>query len=118
MNLNWKRIGRDSLIVFVLTFVGGFLVGLLTGYTGGDPSLYLWISLSNFVLGTAGFAYSWYHARSWKHVFAVAVVVWVISLINVTLAQVTISQWFAGIVPVLIFMALGAGVGGLLHRLR
>ena len=57
MALNWKGVARDVGIVFVLTFLGGLVVGLTSGLTGAEVNV-IAIALSNIVFGTVGFTIS------------------------------------------------------------
>ena len=117
MQVDLKRVARDAVVVFALTFIGGFLVGIAGQFTYLSS---VWIGVSNLVLGSAGFAYSAYNARGhrWEHLFAVALGVWLLSLINPLLGLSSISSWTFGIIFILILMLIGAGIGFRLRSLR
>jgi hypothetical protein len=106
---------RDVAIVWVLTSIGGFVVGFATALaTGGPPKdmqrYMLAIAASNLLLGTVAFTVVGCLAPQarWRHLGLVAVAAWLTSLINVGLFGVSIRQWFLGATS----MAIIAGIGG------
>lgn len=106
---------RDVIIVWILTAIGGFIVGFaVTVVTGGPPKhtpgYTLAIATSNFLLGAVAFTIvgCLTPTARWRHLAIVAVVAWLTSLINVVLWGTRISQWVDGI----IFMAVIMGTGG------
>ncbi len=106
------RIGpivRDVAIVWVLTAIGGFLVGL----TGGQGSRSLVaIAVSNILLGTVAFTIAGCLAPRprWNHLAYVAVGAWLTSLINVFFFHVTIAQWLSSALFMGVIMAVGGGL--------
>ena len=81
-----KTIVRDALRILVLTFVGGFFIGVNRSLSSNpDQQNDLLIAGSNLVFSTVGFTIS--AARSprqrWKHILLVALCVWPMGLINV-----------------------------------
>jgi hypothetical protein len=100
---------RDVAIVWVLTSIGGFVVGFATALASHgaprDMQRYMAaIAASNFLLGTVAFTVVGCLAPSarWRHLGIVAVAAWLTDLINVGLFGVNIRQWFLGA----IFMAV------------
>ncbi len=120
MNLNWKRVGLDVLIIFVLTLIGGFIVGAILGSSGSltSNSVILWTALSNIIFASAGFAYSAYKTtvNRWAHLVAVGGCVWALSLINVIMQYATIQDWLLSIIPIIVFIGIGGGIGTLLAK--
>lgn len=109
------HIVRDVIIVWILTGLGGFIVGFaVTVVTGGPPKhtpgYILAIATSNFLLGTVAFTIvgCLTPTARWRYLAIVAAVAWLTSLINVVWFGSKISQWLDGI----IFMAVIMGIGG------
>lgn len=117
MHLNWKHIGRDVAIIFILTAIGGFIIGMVNAFSGGPLSI-VWLAVSNLIFGSAGFAYSAYKvsAHRWAHLVAVAIGVWILSLMNPLLGLTTFTDWLFGIIAILLFMGIGGGIGIALAR--
>src|SRR5262249_26326395 len=70
---------RDVLIIFVLTALGGFIVGVaMAGPTRDQQKFLHAIALSNISLGAVGFAISGCLApgKRWAHLGYVAIGVW------------------------------------------
>ncbi len=104
-------IARDVAIVWFLTAVGGFLVGLAVGKADGSSAGFaLGVAASNLLLGTVGFVIVGCLAKGnrWRHLSYVAVGVWLVSVTNIMLGLASFAQWLFGA----FFVALIAGVGG------
>lgn len=106
---------RDVLIVWLLTGIGGFIVGITaTVLTGGlpkhTPAYFFAVAASNFLLGAVAFTIVGCLTPTprWRQLTTVAAVAWLTSLINVVWFGITMSQWIHGI----IFMAVIMGIGG------
>lgn len=110
--LDWKHILIDSVIIFVLTFFGGLVVGLLAGLTGAQLSLAM-LGLVNVLCASAGFAIASYRKTEdrWPHLFVVALIFWLTGLINVITGFTNMGGWLTSLVPSLVFMAIGGGIG-------
>ena len=108
---------RDILIVFALTFVGGFVVGFIFATQGayGTSSYAVALGLSNLLLSTVGFVISGCLAppERWRHLLLVAVGVWLLSLINVAFMGVPLIQWAILAIPIAVTMGVGGGVSHL-----
>ena len=117
MVLDWKGVARDVGIVFVLTFLGGLVVGFTTSLTGAEVNI-LAVALSNIVFGTVGFTISGCIVKTnrFKHLYQVALGVWLLSLINVAFGMVDIQQWLLSILSVLLMMGMGGGLSYLFVR--
>ena len=107
-----KTIVRDVLIIFVLTFIGGFIVGISLGANGikGTSGL-IAIGLANILLSAVGFCISGALAKTdrFKHLFKVAIALWLASTINLIWMESNIVQWASSIIPILIAMGIGGG---------
>lgn len=104
---------RDAVIVWILTAMGGFVVGAAASGSQRDAQRFmLAIAASNLLFGTVGFTIAGCLSPPgrWKHLSIVAVVAWFCGLINVAFVGVTIPQWIGSI----IFIAIMMGVGGAL----
>ena len=102
---------RDIVIVWILTAIGGFVVGFATGGREQDPQGYiLGILAANFLLGTVAFTIVGCLAPAdrWRHLGFVAIGAWLTSIINVLFFGVTVPQWIFGA----LFMAFIMGFGG------
>ena len=102
---------RDVGIVWILTGIGGFIVGFATGGRQQDPQGFiLAVIASNFMLGTVAFTIvgCLAPAERWRHLGFVAIGAWLISIVNVLFLGVTVPQWIFGA----LFMAFIMGFGG------
>jgi FtsH-binding integral membrane protein len=112
---------RDVAIVFVLTFLGGCIVGSFGAMSGheGRPSILLLAAL-NLVLGTIGFTLSGVMAppsNRWLHLTWVALGAWLTGLINVVMGM-PFMQWAVGIIFVMAMMGLGGVISMLIRPER
>ena len=109
-------LARDVAILWALTLMGGFVAGV-AGAGPGTPRFVMTMLVSNTIFSIVGFIISGclVGGRRWKHLFAVAIVVWLTGLINL-LFGVTFIQWLFGIVALLIFMAIGGGISYLFRK--
>jgi FtsH-binding integral membrane protein len=105
-----KLVVRDTLILLGLTFLGGFIVGMV--YSGEDNGAQ--IGLSNLVFSVLGFYIVGIlkETARLKHLVIVALLYWLIGSHNMLLG-ISISQWLISLVVILICM----GVGGCLSFL-
>jgi len=107
---------RDVVIIFALTFIGGFVVGLAASPTSQRGMLA--IAASNMLLGTVGFVISGCLTvgNRWRHLFYVAVGVWLMGLMNVLFFGFGVVQWFFGIFGVSLMMGVGGALSYIFHR--
>ena len=107
---------RDVVIVWVLTAIGGFLVGLASRATGGSMSGVLVVS--NLLLGTVAFTIVGCLAPPprWRHLGYVALGTWLTSIINVLFFHVAIPHWIASAFFIAIIMSIGGGISFLLKK--
>ncbi|HXG50691.1 MAG TPA: hypothetical protein VNN77_04685 [candidate division Zixibacteria bacterium] len=112
---------RDVVIVWALTAMGGFAVGVITGGPSADPQGFARaVAVSNFFLGVVAFAIIGCLAPQdrWRHLRFVAAGAWVTSLINVVFFGVTVAQWLGGAIFLAIVMGIGGAISGLVKRNR
>lgn len=112
-----KAVIRDVAIVFFLTAIGGFMVGVFIGLTKKQELFMPLIALSNMVLGVIGFAISGYLTprNRWNHLAWVMLITWVASLINL-LFGFSFAQWLAGGIFTVLMMLIGGGISFLFKR--
>lgn len=108
---------RDVIIVWVLTGIGGFVVGFgITVATGSPPKhtqgYMLAIATSNFLLGIVAFTIvgCLTSIARWRHLIIVAAFAWLTSLVNVAFWETTVSQWIGSAVFIAAIMGIGGGL--------
>lgn len=109
----WIEVSRDVLMIFLLTGLGGLVIGIATGGPSASPQRYvIALAASNILFGAVGFAISGCLAprARWRHLGKVAVWVWLLSLLNIAFFGTTVAQWLASS----IFVAATMGLGGLI----
>jgi hypothetical protein len=117
MSLNWKALARDIAIVLVAMNLGGLVVGFMGGVLLGpdamtNPRVQISLAFSSFVFGIVGFtiAGALIKVSRFKHLFIVAVGVWLVSAAALLIAPLTLRQWLWAL-PFNIMVALiGGGV--------
>jgi hypothetical protein len=111
--MNLKAVIRDVLIIFALTYLSGFVIGL-SGAAKGANYLAA-IAIGNIIFSIVGFTISGALARTnrFKHLVQVALGVWLLGLINIFLVGTTIKAWALSV----IFIVIAMGIGGLLSYL-
>jgi FtsH-binding integral membrane protein len=100
-----KQLHETRLIIVVLTGIGGFIVGL-SGSSG--PSALVAIAVSNILFMSVGFTISGAIVKKerFRHLFKVAICLWIFSLINVFFGF-SLMEWVFSFVIILIAMGLG-----------
>jgi hypothetical protein len=109
-------IARDVVILWVLTFMGGFVVRV-AGASPGTPLFMEALFVSNTIFSILGFTISGWlvGGRRWKHLLVVALLVWLTGLINLFFGF-TFIEWLGSIVALLVFMAIGGGLSYLFRK--
>lgn len=112
------RILRDVGIVFGLTLLGGFVIGVATAGSPRGPMYVAAIAISNLLFSTVGFfiAGCLTIENRWKHLALVGLGVWLASLVNVVFVGTTIIQWIFASIFVAITMGIGGGAAALVRR--
>jgi hypothetical protein len=109
------RVVRDAAFIAALVVVGGLVVSMLFG--GGRGALPMpHVALSNLLLGTLGFLLCGRRARGFRgrHLFTVALLVWLVSIVNVPLLGITIGQWLASALAIFVACLVGGGLAAAL----
>jgi len=117
MPINWIAVARDVSIVFGLVLVSSFAAAQLIQATGEEVTA-LVIGLSNFFWGTVGFTISGCLAKTqrFKHLFIVAIGLWLVSFVNVAMGLTPVQVWAVGFLLILLMMGLGGGLSYLFVR--
>ncbi|MBI5777124.1 MAG: hypothetical protein HY444_07015 [Nitrospirae bacterium] len=117
MPINWIAVARDVSIVFGLVLVSSFVAAQLIQAQGEEVTA-LVIGLSNIFWGTVGFAISGCLAKTqrFKHLFIVAIGLWLVSFVNVAMGLTRVQVWVAGFLLILLMMGLGGGLSYLFVR--
>jgi hypothetical protein len=117
MPFNFIAIARDVTVLFVLVFASSFLAVQLIGAMGAEATLDM-IGLSSLFWGVVGFTISGCLARGnrWRHLAVVALVFWLVCLVNVVLGLTPVTTWAVGSVLILTMMGLGGGLSYLFVR--
>ena len=111
MPINWIAVARDVSIVVGLVLVSSFAAAQIIQAQGGEVTA-LVIGLSNFFWGTVGFTISGCLARiqRFKHLFIVAIGLWLVSFVNVAMGLTPVQMWATGFLLILLMMGLGGGL--------
>ncbi|MCK5285560.1 MAG: hypothetical protein KAJ86_08260 [Alphaproteobacteria bacterium] len=88
--MNIKDIIRDTAFIFFITFWEGFLISYME-YNAID----LWKPIISFLTGLVGFYFivQWTSSAQIRHIFLVAILLWLFS-IPVTVLHGYIKAWF------------------------
>ena len=107
--IRWGAVIRDVVIIWILTALAGFAIGITS--TPGS-NLMLGYAFANLFFGSVGFTISGCMAKvgRWKHLFVVAIGVWIVGLINIIIAPIGIKEWLFGFIFIALMMAIGGGL--------
>lgn len=117
MKIRFLALLRDTAIIMGLTFLGGFILGVVFALAKVDSERMVWaMAASNMIWGTAGFFIAAMLTRQnrWAHLWQVSLAVWVLSLMNVLIMGATLAQWVGGLVFILLMMGIGGGIASLI----
>ncbi|MEM8779305.1 MAG: hypothetical protein AAGF26_10625 [Cyanobacteria bacterium P01_G01_bin.49] len=114
--MSWKIILRNSVIVLGLTALGGFIIGIAsTSSPGGIPLAAL--AVSNLLFSIVGFFICGCITTQerWKYLSYTAIVVWLISFVNLFFmgSAVNVGHWLIGLPLTFILMLIGGGISTL-----
>ena len=117
MRIRWSALIRDVSIVVGLVLASSFAAAQIIQAMGEEVTA-LVIGLSNFFWGTVGFTISGCLAKTerFKHLFMVAVGLWLVSFVNVVMGLTPVQFWAVGFLLVLLMMGLGGGLSYLFVR--
>lgn len=108
--LSFKGILRDVGILWVLS--------IASAATAGDPRRsYIALGIGSLIVPIIGFIIAGCLVRGprWKHLFTVALVLWITNLVNLSVGM-TITQWFFGLPFLLLLAAIGGGISYIIRR--
>ncbi len=117
MPFNFIAIARDVSIVFGLVVASSFIAVKIIQGTGEEATP-LVIGLSNIFWGTVGFTISGCLAKvqRFKHLFMVALGLWLLSFVNVVMGLTQPQVWAVGFLLVLAMMGMGGGLSYLIVK--
>jgi hypothetical protein len=117
MHIRWIAVARDVSIVVGLVLASSFAAAQIIQAMGEEVTA-LVIGLSNFFWGTVGFTISGCLAKTerFKHLFIVAIGLWLVSFVNVVMGLTPVQFWAVGFLLVLLMMGLGGGLSYLFVR--
>ena len=120
MSIQWKSVARDTLIIFLLTFLGGFVIGFAVASANAPVSMAA-IGLSNVLFATVGFCISGCLSpiQRFRHLGVVLAVVWLLGLVNLLIMDnLNILTWIVSLIPLAVAMLVGGGISFLFVRGR
>lgn len=108
MALSWRALVRDICIIFLLTFIGGFLVPFAPTAIKQNPYIGATVII---LLGAIGFCIAGCLTKvdRFKHLGMVFLGAWFSGVINVIIGQ-PLSMWLASSVSVAYMAILGGGL--------
>ena len=117
MPINWIAVARDVSIVFGLVLASSFAAAQIVQAMGAEVTP-LVIGLSNIFWGTVGFPISGCltTVQRFKHLFIVAIGLWLVSFVNVAMGLTPLPVWAVGFLLILVMMGLGGGLSYLFVR--
>jgi hypothetical protein len=113
--IRWKAIIRDVIIIFVLTSLGGFILGFAAGNNKVPMDA---VGLANILFSAVGFTISACadkQNRS-RHLVHVGIAVWLLSALNMLSTRMTVVHWVFAIISVAISLLVGWGLSYLFVR--
>jgi hypothetical protein len=119
--VNYRNTARDALLLWGITFVAGLVIGAL--YGPGSylrPAVMRSIGLLNCLIGIAAFCISGYLCRTqrWKHLFAVALLFWMLTAVGLLSQRLTFRSWALSGVAILCLMGAGGALSLLIRSQR
>ena len=117
--LHWGVLLRDIGIVFVLSCIGGLIVGASNPY-GTATEKMAGMVIANIFSITGGFVIVGCLTKEnrWAHLVRVAVGAWLTGLLGVVFGITTVLQWLGGVVVIFLFMGLGGWISSFLSSRR
>jgi hypothetical protein len=112
----WRVAARDAVLLYVLTFWGGVVLGL-AGFSPTPANVTLFIVVSAILL-VIGFTISGFTTRYERRRYLpmVAASLWLLCSANVPLGFDSFSSWLSSLVAYLLYSALGGGMASILAR--
>ncbi len=121
VNLSWKVLARDVVIVWLLTNLGGAVVGftgaaLLGPDALANPRTQLALAFSNFIFGILGFTIVGALKRvgRFSYLLVVGVINWLLNGLTLVFTPLTLNislkQWLLAPLFMLVLIAVGGGL--------
>jgi FtsH-binding integral membrane protein len=107
-----RRLLRDTFIIWMLTFLVGFVIGIAKTVGVISPTKeMIAIAVGNFLFGIVGFTIvgAMTKLSRFTHLFKVLLALWIISLVNL-LGPFTFTQWLLGFPFLLVTMGIGGAI--------
>jgi hypothetical protein len=117
--IHWSRVIRDAVGIALLVGVGGLLVANFSGGgTGGIPMPH--VAVSNFVLALIGFVIAGAMTREFRgrHLFLVALGVWLLGFSSVLLLGITARQWLVSALAIFVACLFGGAIASALFKAK
>lgn len=116
--INPLHVIRDVVIIFILTALGGFILGIATRTIPDKNLVMIALGISNIIFTTIGFVIAGCLkvVHRWLHLFIVALCLWLLGLINVFFFNFSMLEWALGFIAILVAMGIGGGIASLLRR--
>ena len=115
MKIEWLTVARDAIIVQLVRFAGGLLVGVAAGGSGpSDLARNRW----DLLLMIVGFCVvgCLRRTRRMAHLGVVAGGVWLITGANLLTADLSVAAWIRYVLPIALASLLGGGASLLIVR--
>lgn len=115
--IHWVRVLRDALGIALLVGIGGLLVAQVGGVgAGGIPMPR--VAVSNFLLSLIGFVIAGALTREFRgrHLFLVALGVWLLGLTSVLLLGITVQQWAVSALAIFFACLFGGAIASALFK--
>lgn len=118
--MNWRRVARDTLIVWLATGLGGLAVGFSFGLLGAtqSPKFMMAIGFANMLFSVVAFAIVGILTKDnrFRHLLIVMLASWVASFVNVVFFGFTIRQWIFSLPLSAVLMLVGGGIALLIAK--
>jgi len=110
-------VARDVGGIFILTALGGFVIGLASRILASSGPPVILIGLSNILLSVVGFVVAGCITRRnrWPHLVLVALGLWLVSAVNLAFGFSAL-QWVLSVFVIFAAMGLGGGIASAVAR--
>ena len=116
MFINWRAVVRDAVLIYLLIFLGGFVLGFSGIRVAEHPTVYR--LMGNFLTVVAlTISACIMKSNRLRHLLLVVVAVWIIASTNIPLGFKTFASWFGSIVYFAILALLAWGLSYVFLRL-
>lgn len=115
-NLNYKRAFLHAIILWIATFVAGFIIGVISGISGNPLPVAL-LGASNFIVTAIGVLIIQLREKiSWSHYGLIVLFLGLISLGNIFMVGTPLTAVIIGTVLLGIIGAIAKLIGGFIAR--